>query len=68
MAILDDYLTLTEAARALKVSERTLIRWWTERHGPARTKVGHRVYYRRAAIDRWLAASETTPVRERGAA
>lgn len=65
MAILEDYLTVKETAEALGVCERTLARWWTERIGPPRTKLGARVYYRKQAIREWAERNESEPVRDR---
>ena len=64
MAILGDFLTVKETADALQVSERTLARWWTERIGPPRTKLGHRVYYRKEAVRDWALRNEAAPVRD----
>lgn len=56
-------LTPPEAADYLRVSERTLIRWRNARTGPPWTKVGHRVVYQRADLDRWLDEQRCEPVR-----
>lgn len=61
--LLDEYLTKDEAADELDINVRTLNRWWAERRGPPRTKIGARVYYRRSAVRDWLAAQETMPTR-----
>ena len=63
MSVLSDYMSLAEAARELGVGVRTLHNWWAERRGPPRTKVGHRVYYRRDAVRAWLESQEHVPVR-----
>ncbi len=59
-AVLAEYLTDRELAAELNVSVRTLARWRRLRVGPALTKVGRKVAYRRAAINAWLAANETS--------
>ena len=51
-----DLLTLEEAAELLRTSPATL-RWW--RHagtGPKSAKLGRRVVYRRADVERWVDA------------
>lgn len=63
MPLLDDYLTKSQAAAALGVSERTLNRWWNDRQGPPRTKIGTKVYYRKTAVHDWARSCEQTPVR-----
>jgi len=70
MQLTEHRLTPNEVAETLRVSERTLHRWHALRVGPARCKVGRRVLYRKSAIDAWLTANETKPVRtfEGGAA
>lgn len=65
MALLDDYLPKDDAARELGVDVRTLNRWWNERRGPPRTKIGARVYYRRDSMREWMAAQEHVPVHSR---
>lgn len=68
MALLDTYLTKSQAAAELGVNERTLNRWHTERIGPPRTKIGARVYYRRDGVAEWVRNREVTPVREKRSA
>lgn len=63
MLLTDQRMTPREVAETLRVSERTLHRWHALRVGPARCKVGRRVLYRQTAIDAWLTANETKPVR-----
>jgi excisionase family DNA binding protein len=58
--LLADFLTQEEAAAQLKVSKRTLDRWRALSEGPPITKVGRRAFYRRASVQRWLAAQEQT--------
>lgn len=59
----EEYTPHVEAAQELNVSVRTLARWRAERIGPPFTKVGAKVYYRRAALAEWVRANETNPVR-----
>ena len=61
-------LTAAEAARYLRVSERSLIRWRNARKGPAWTYAGKQVRYRLADLDAYLAGRTCEPVAERGAA
>ena len=68
MAILsEDYLTDSETAAELRLTTRTLARWRAERRGPAWLRVGRRVMYRRASIERWLLNREQVPVRDAAA-
>ena len=45
-------------------SQRTLERWRATGDGPAYVKVGHRVRYRRSALDRWLRQRTRTQTKE----
>jgi hypothetical protein len=67
MSFNEEYASDAETAQELNVSTRTLARWRAERIGPAFTKIGARVYYRRAGITEWVRANETNPVRNRAA-
>jgi phage terminase Nu1 subunit (DNA packaging protein) len=57
-AILSDFLTKQELATEFGCEMRTLDRWDTLGIGPPRTHVGRKVLYRRASVERWLAARE----------
>jgi phage terminase Nu1 subunit (DNA packaging protein) len=57
-AILSDFLTKQELAAELGREMRTLDRWDALGIGPPRTCVGRKVLYRRASVQRWLAAQE----------
>lgn len=61
--LLRDFVTEPELAKALQITRRTLIRWYQERSGPPRTRVGKRILYRRAAVIEWLRAHEQRPCR-----
>lgn len=65
--LLEEYAPKAEAARELNVSPRTLDRWWHERSGPPRTKIGYKIYYRRDALAEWVRSHEITPPRSRAA-
>lgn len=64
MAILDEFLSKQDAAVELGVSTRTLDRWWSERIGPPRARVGRAVFYKRDSIRDWINKNEVQPVRE----
>ena len=57
-AILSDFLTKRELAAELGREMRTLDRWDALGVGPPRTHVGRKVLYRRASVQKWLAAQE----------
>jgi hypothetical protein len=66
MSILADYLTEGELAKELgKKTPRTLEIWRQQRTGPAWTKIGRKVVYRRDAVIEWLKSQEQQPVRQR---
>jgi hypothetical protein len=56
--ILSEFLTKEELAAELRRNVRTLDRWHALRIGPPRTRIGRKVYYRRASAQRWLMAQE----------
>jgi predicted DNA-binding transcriptional regulator AlpA len=56
--LLADFLTQHETAAELNVCERTLDRWRRLGEGPPVTKIGRKVLYRRASVQKWLAARE----------
>lgn len=60
-------LTTDEAARYLRVSTRSLIRWRVLRKGPPWTYAGRQVRYRREDLDRYLAGRVNAPAGEREA-
>jgi len=49
-----ELLTTAEAARRLRISERTLRRWSQDGTGPPSFKVGRAVRYPRAELEQWL--------------
>ena len=56
--ILAEFLTREELAAELGCNPRTLDRWHVLGMGPRRTLVGRKILYRRASVQRWLAAQE----------
>lgn len=56
--VLSEYLTDKQLACELKVSPRTLARWRRLREGPAITRIGRKIAYRRSAVAAWLASRE----------
>ena len=62
---LPELLTTREAAEALRLSERTLIRWRVERKGPPVVRAGRRVVYRPSDLDAWLARHTDSMPRDR---
>jgi hypothetical protein len=57
--VLSDFLTKEVLAAELGRNPRTLDRWDVLGIGPPRTLVGRKVLYRRASVQRWLAAQES---------
>lgn len=56
--ILSDWIDRAELARELNVTADSLARWATAGIGPPQVKVGRRVMYRRASVEKWLADLE----------
>jgi len=54
-AILAQYLSVEQAAEALRVHRRTLERWYAMRRGPPRVLIGQRVFYPIDGIKAWIA-------------
>jgi hypothetical protein len=52
------FLTKEELAAELRRNPRTLDRWEVLGIGPPRTRVGRHVLYRRASVEKWIAAQE----------
>ena len=53
--------TIHELAKELDVSVRSLQRWHDMRTGPARIKVGGKIYYRQSKVEEWLKQNEFDP-------
>jgi len=56
--ILSDWIARAELARELDVTPDTLARWAADGTGPPAVKIGRRVMYRRASVEKWLAELE----------
>ena len=56
--VLNDWIKRDELARQLSVTTDTLARWATQGIGPPRIRIGRRVLYRRASVEKWLAEME----------
>jgi len=56
--VLNDWINRAELARQLSVTPDTLARWATQGIGPPRIRIGRRVLYRRASVEKWLAEME----------
>ena len=59
--ILEEYQTKKELADEFDKTPRTLDRWDALGVGPPRTCIGRTVLYRRASVQKWLAAQEVLP-------
>ena len=53
-----EFLTPSQLAAELSISERTLHRWHTARQGPPRVVLGRVVLYRRQSVLAWLESKE----------
>jgi hypothetical protein len=60
---LRDYFTEKQLAHVFDRNTRTLRRWYAERTGPPRIRVGRKILYRKSAVALWLAQNESRPVR-----
>lgn len=60
----NELLTITEAAERLRVPVETLRYWRQKGSGPASFRMGRRVFYRAAELDRYVnELAEAVPVR-----
>jgi hypothetical protein len=59
--ILTDYFTEIECGRALDLAPITLAIWRMQRKGPPVTRIGRRIYYRKASVRAWLESQEKPP-------
>ena len=56
--LLGGWISRTDLAQELEISEGTLRRWATERWGPPCVRAGRKVFYRRSAVVEWLEDQE----------
>jgi predicted DNA-binding transcriptional regulator AlpA len=56
--VLDEWINRDDLAKQLELTTDTLARWATDGTGPARIKVGRRVFYRKSSVEKWLKALE----------
>ena len=56
--MLSEWMTRAELAAELDLTTETLCRWNSRRHGPAPTRIGRKVLYRRETVCAWLLAQE----------
>ena len=61
--LLANYRSESQTAKALGHTERTLRKWRQLGTGPAYTKIGRKTFYAISALEAWLKARETKPVR-----
>ena len=63
--LLADWISREQLACALDLTTDTLSRWEARRQGPPCTRIGRKIFYRRAAIQEWIRAQEQAhPVRK----
>lgn len=67
VGIRKDLLDVQQLANEFGISTRTIARWWAGRTGPARVKIGRKIFFRRQAILEFLERQEQKPVRSRRA-
>jgi predicted DNA-binding transcriptional regulator AlpA len=60
-ALLSLFFTQPELARELGVTRKTLDRWAAQNKGPAQTRLGRRIVYRKESVTAWLRACERDP-------
>ena len=58
-ALLSGWISRSDLAQQLEVTEGTLRRWEAERWGPPCIRAGRKIYYRRTAVLDWLEEQET---------
>jgi hypothetical protein len=58
-----ELLTTAQAAKRLRVSSPTLVRWRLTGKGPDFVLVGRRLYYTPAMLSDWLASQRRAPTR-----
>jgi Helix-turn-helix domain len=59
-ALLSEYLSEHETAKQLQLSPRTLKRWRALKSGPAITRIGRRIVYKRSTVAAWIKNQEVS--------
>ena len=62
-ALLSGWISRSDLAQELEVTEGTLRRWTLERWGPPCIRAGRKIYYRRSAVAEWLEDQEVADQR-----
>jgi hypothetical protein len=57
-ALLTGWISRSDLAQELEVTEGTLRRWTAERRGPPCIRAGRKIYYRRSVVVEWLEDQE----------
>lgn len=64
--LLADLISREQLAIELGLARDTLARWEARQIGPPSTRIGRKVFYRRASVQDWIAAQEQSrPARTR---
>lgn len=61
--LLSGWISRSDLAQELEVTEGTLRRWASERWGPPCIRAGRKIFYRRTAVIEWLEDQETADLR-----
>jgi hypothetical protein len=56
--LLNGWISRSDLAQELEVTEGTLRRWTAERWGPPCIRAGRKIYYRRSVVVEWLEEQE----------
>jgi len=56
--LLADWISREQLAGELGLTRDTLARWEARQLGPPCTRIGRKVYYRRASVEAWINAQE----------
>ena len=57
-ALLNGWISRSDLAQELEVTEGTLRRWTAERWGPPCIRAGRKIYFRRSVVVEWLEDQE----------